>query len=119
MRIAYVEDDAANIALLGRICNMNQDDLVTYRNPMVALVEIDTIPVDLIIIDMHLGDDQIDGLELTRKLRSRGVAVPIIAITSYDNIYAHRYTEAGCNGYIQKPVAVQDVVNLINEYRKS
>jgi CheY-like chemotaxis protein len=118
MRIAYVEDNAANLALLGRICNMNQDELITYRDPIAALSEITTFAVDLIIIDMHLGDDQIDGLELTRKLRGDGIVVPIIAITSYDNIYANRYAEAGCDDYVQKPVAIQDMVNLINEYRK-
>ncbi|MCB9454859.1 MAG: response regulator [Anaerolineaceae bacterium] len=118
MRIAYVEDNAANLALLGRICNMNQDELITYRNPLDAFSQINEAPVDLIIIDMHLGDDQIDGLELTRKLRDNGVAVPIIAITSYDNIYASRYADAGCDDYIQKPVAIQDMVNLINEYRR-
>ncbi len=30
MRIIYVEDNLANVALIERICHMNEDELVTY-----------------------------------------------------------------------------------------
>ncbi|MBZ0309718.1 MAG: response regulator [Anaerolineae bacterium] len=118
MRIVYIEDNAANVALLGRICNMNRDEMVTYRDPMLALNDLGVTPADLIIVDLHLGDSLIDGLELTRRLRGKGVATPIVAITSYDNVYGDRYADAGCDDYIQKPVAVQDMVDLINRYRR-
>ena len=30
MRIIYIEDNLANVALIERICHMNEDELVTY-----------------------------------------------------------------------------------------
>jgi CheY-like chemotaxis protein len=117
MRIIYVEDDDANIALLERICNMGKDELITYLDADTALAEINSGSGDLIVIDLHLGDYSIGGLELARMLRGKGVVEPIIAITSYDTLYADQYEEAGCNEYVRKPVSVRGLLTLIDRYR--
>lgn len=118
MRIIYVEDNTTNIALLERICNMGKDELVTYLDADTALSSISPGTSDLIIIDLHLGSySSHDGLELTKLLREKGVAEPIVAITSYDHIYASQYQAAGCNDYIKKPVSVNNFLNLIERYR--
>jgi len=79
MRIAYVEDNVANIALVERICQMNNDELLTYNDADDALNEISDGFADLILMDLHLGTRSIDGLQLTRLLRQKGVTQPIIA----------------------------------------
>lgn len=118
MRIVYVEDNVTNIALLERICNMGKDELVTYLDADSALSSIRPGISDLIIIDLHLGHHStIDGLELARLLRGRGVTEPIVAITSYDHIYANQYEEAGCNEYVKKPVSIPSFLSLIDRYR--
>lgn len=118
MRIVYVEDNLANVALIERICHMNSDELVTYSDAETALAEIDSGFADLILMDLHLGSRSIDGLRLTRLLRQKGVKEPIIAITAYDTMgYADQYVAAGCNDYVRKPVSVRSMLNLINTYR--
>ena len=118
MRIIYVEDNTTNIALLERICNMGKDELVTYLDADTALSSIHSGMSDLIIVDLHLGSySSIDGLELTRMLRDKGITEPIVAITSYDHVYANQYEAAGCNDYIKKPVSVNNFLNLIDRYR--
>jgi len=118
MRIAYVEDNVANIALVERICQMNNDELLTYNDADDALNEISDGFADLILMDLHLGTRSIDGLQLTRLLRQKGVTQPIIAITAYDTMgYAERYHEAGCDDYMRKPISVRSMLNLINQYR--
>ncbi|MBZ0283277.1 MAG: response regulator [Anaerolineae bacterium] len=117
MRIVYVEDNVANIALLERICNMGKDELITYLDAGSALSEIRPGLNDLIVIDLHLGNQSIDGLELARLLRERGVNEPIVAITSYDHIYEKRSELAGCNEYVKKPVSVPMLVKLFERYR--
>lgn len=107
----------SNIALLERICNMGKDELITYLDAESALSAIYPGLSDLIVIDLHLGNQSIDGLELARQLRERGVMEPIIAITSYDHIYSDRYMAAGCNEYVSKPVSVNSLLNLIDRYR--
>jgi len=118
MRIIYIEDKLANVALIERICHMNDDELVTYSDAETALAEIGTGSADLILMDLNLGNRSMDGLRLTRMLRQKGVEEPIIAITAYDTMgYADQYVAAGCNDYVRKPVSIRGMLNLINGYR--
>ena len=118
MRIIYIEDNLANVALIERICHMNDDELVTYSDAETALAEIGTGSADLILMDLNLGNRSMDGLRLTRMLRQKGVKEPIIAITAYDTMgYADQYVAAGCNDYVRKPVSIRGMLNLINGYR--
>lgn len=118
MRIVYIEDNVANVALLERICNMSKDQLITYLDAKAALDAITPGMSDLIVIDLHLGNMSIDGLEVARLLRERGVSEPIVAITSYDYMYDERYELAGCSEYVKKPVSVPMLVSLLNRYRQ-
>ena len=111
MRIVYVEDNLANVALIERICHMNNDELVTFS-------EIAPGSADLILMDLNLGNRSLDGLQLTRMLRQKGIVEPIVAITAYDTMgYADQYVAAGCNDYLRKPVSIRGMLNLINGYR--
>ena len=117
MRITYVEDNVANIALLERICQMGKDDLVTFLDADTALSEIGAGTSDLIIIDLHLGASNTDGLQLSRALRDNGVTEPIVAITSYDHLFRDQYLEAGCDEYIRKPISIENFLATIDRYR--
>jgi two-component system capsular synthesis sensor histidine kinase RcsC len=117
MRIVYVEDNLTNIALVERICTLSRDQLVTYVDAQTALAEIEPGMTDLILMDLHLGNHSMNGLELTRRLRQKGVDVPVIGITAYDTLFAGQYQEAGLDIYVNKPVAVQDMLDLIDTYR--
>lgn len=117
MRIVYVEDNPTNVALLQRICHMSSDELTTYDDAQTALAYIEPGSTDLILMDLHLGSQSMNGLELTRLLREKGVDVPVVGITAYDVLYAGQYRSAGLDTYLEKPVAVQDMVDLINAYR--
>lgn len=118
MRIVYIEDNLANVALIERICHMNNDELVTFNDAEDALASVSPGIADLILMDLNLGNRSIDGLQLTRLLRQKGVSEPIVAITAYDTMgYADQYAAAGCDEYVRKPVSVRSMLNLINNYR--
>ena len=117
MRIVYVEDNATNIDLIERICKLSKEELTTFVDAETALSEIRPGSTDLILMDLHLGNHSMSGLELTRLLRQKGVDVPVIGITAYDALYAGQYETSGLDTYLEKPVAVQDMLDLINTYR--
>jgi CheY-like chemotaxis protein len=119
MRIIYVEDHPANVALIDRICHMNGDELVTFDDAQTALAEITPGSSDLILMDLNLGSRSMDGLRLTRLLRQKGVKEPIVAVTAYDTMgYADQYVAAGCNDYLRKPVSIRGMLDVINGYRQ-
>jgi CheY-like chemotaxis protein len=118
MRIIYVEDNPANVALVERISRMTNDELETFQNPETALEAIVPGSVDLVLMDVNLGDTRINGLELTRLLRDKGITAPIVIITAYDAMgYPEEFRTSGFNEYILKPVSVRGMIDLINAYR--
>jgi hypothetical protein len=73
--------------------------------------------IDLILIDIKLPD--INGLEITRKIRSSDYKgkVPIIAQTAYAMTGdASKSLEAGCDDYISKPVDADSLQEKIKKY---
>jgi CheY-like chemotaxis protein len=118
MRIIYVEDNDANIALVERICNMSKDELLTYDNADTALAAIDPQSADLILMDINLGNHSINGLELITLLRRKGVTEPIVLITAYDpNGYPNQFETSEYNDYVPKPVSITGMLELLDAYR--
>ncbi len=78
---------------------------------------------DFVLLDIQLPD--MNGLEVLRAIRAArtNADVPIVAMTSYalsgDDL---RFIEAGCDGYIEKPIepyTVMAQIQAVIEARKS
>jgi len=70
---------------------------------------------DVILMDIRMPE--MDGLEATRELRNQGLKVPIIAVSA-DAIGERRSRalEAGCNGYVTKPIDFETLVSECSEH---
>ena len=65
---------------------------------------------DLIFMDIQLPG--VDGLELTRQLKAdpHTASIPIVALTALAMVGdRERALEAGCDGYLTKPVVTTDL----------
>jgi two-component system cell cycle response regulator DivK len=115
--ILYVEDNPDNRMLVRRILMVEDFRVVEAENPQKALEVAKTLRPDLILMDINLPD--MDGLTLTAHLREYPNldGVPIIALTA--NVMRgdrERTLEAGCDGYIQKPVDVDLLPEQIRKF---
>lgn len=118
MRILYLEDDPGNLALIERVAQMHQDELVTVLHPEDALNYIEQQGFDLIITDIELGLEVMDGLDFVAYLRENGLETPIVSITAYDfEEYSRRSEAAGTDYHIVKPISVQKLVDLLDKFR--
>jgi two-component system, cell cycle response regulator DivK len=112
--VLVIEDNEDNAVLIARIL-----EKAGYRVRMVqtGLEGLDLVVrdrPDFIILDVQLPD--IDGAEVVRRLRASkvGAAIPVIAITSCAMTGdRERLLAAGCNGYIEKPIDPEKVVEQI------
>jgi two-component system response regulator QseB len=69
-----------------------------------AIARIEAGGVDLLLLDLGLPD--IDGLDVLRVLRTRGLAVPVIVITARsDPRDREAALELGARAYLTKPFA--------------
>ncbi len=70
---------------------------------------------DLIFMDIEMPE--MDGYDATKILRMKGIGTPIIALTAKAlKGDSEKCIEAGCDGYISKPVNRKDLVEIIEKY---
>ena len=109
--ILAVEDEARNAALLRAILGPAGYDLTVATTLADARAAIGTKIPALVLLDRHLPDG--DGLSLARELRASETTagVPILLVSAsvlpVDRIAAE---EAGCAGFIDKPVRVDSLL---------
>ena len=115
-KILLIEDNKDNAFLFRSLLALRDFHLVEADTGLkgVALAKKET--PDLIIMDIQLPD--INGLEATKRIRSAmGEGPAIIAVTSYAMTGdSERCIEAGCNGYIEKPINPETFLQEIESY---
>jgi two-component system cell cycle response regulator DivK len=115
--VLYIEDDFQNRVLVRRVLEASGFSIIEAENGLTGLqLAQDSIP-DLILMDINLP--KIDGYEVTLRLKQIGALahVPIIAMTA--NVMKgdrEKTLDAGCDGYIQKPIDVDLLPEQINRY---
>jgi len=105
--ILYIEDDPSNRLLVRRILEAEGYSVKEAVSGLAGLEMATQVKPALILLDINLPE--IDGYDLARRFRDTpGLQqVPILAITA--NVMKgdrERTLEAGCDGYIQKPIDV-------------
>ncbi len=115
--ILYVEDNAGNRMLIKRVLEALDFSVIFAETAKEALEIFPNIQVDLILMDINLPD--LDGYTLTSLIRKFPTMqdVPIIALTA--NVMKgdkEKSLEAGCDGYIQKPIDIEKLPRTIKSY---
>ncbi len=118
--ILYVEDNSDNRKLIRRILEAEGYAMMEASNAGEALSALDANNLDLILMDINMPD--VDGYTLTSQIRQipAHAKVPIIAVTA--NVMRgdrEKSLEAGCDGYIQKPIDVDALPKLIERFMRN
>jgi two-component system cell cycle response regulator DivK len=114
-RILYIEDNPQNMRLVRKILEHAGYTVFGAEDGTsgVALA-LDVVP-HLILMDINLPD--IDGLEATRRIKSRYPRLPIVALTA-NAMYGdeERILASGCDGYLSKPVNKETLLAKVSEF---
>ena len=113
MRVLLIEDDARLVEALRKQLRDAGYAVDVSGDGVEGLYIGEEFPVDLAIID--LGLPELPGLEVIRKLRSRGRDFPILVLTAradwQDKV---KGLEAGADDYLTKPFHVEELMARIN-----
>jgi two-component system response regulator PhoP len=113
MRVLLVEDDPRLVESLSEQLRTAGFAVDVSRDGVEGLYYGEEFPIDLAIID--LGLPEMSGLEVIRKLRSRGKGFPILILTArsewQDKVEG---LEAGADDYVTKPFHPEELMARIN-----
>lgn len=105
--ILYVEDTLDNRILVRRILQAEGYTVLEAASARETLAIVQSSHPDLILVDINMPE--VDGYTLASRLKGdpRLAKIPVVAVTA--NVMRgdrDRTLEAGCDGYIQKPIDV-------------
>ena len=113
-KILVVEDNDRNRRLMRILLKANGYEVVEATTGREAMDYLKDQKPDLILMDIQLPHT--DGLDLTREIKDREETsdIPVVAVTAYAmKGDRERILEAGCDGYISKPIDTHEVPKVI------
>lgn len=118
-KVLYIEDNEFNRVLVKRVLTVEDIEVIEASDGVQGLEKALAHLPDLILMDINLPD--VDGYELTQRFkRMRELRdIPVIALTA--NVMKgdkEKTLDAGCDGYIQKPVDVDRLPDQVRSFMK-
>jgi two-component system copper resistance phosphate regulon response regulator CusR len=108
-RVLIVEDEWRLASFLEKGLRANGFTATVAPDGRRARLLADDAEFDLMLLDLGLPD--VDGLELLRELRQRGVRVPTIVLTARDEVDEKvAGLEGGADDYVTKPFRFEELL---------
>lgn len=118
LKVLLVEDTDVNRRVAEGLIGKLGHDVHSVGDGDAALAEVESLGTrqgdayDLILMDMRMPGR--DGLDTTREMRRRGIAIPIVALTA--NVApkdVRLCLEAGMDGHLAKPFSLPDLAKIL------
>jgi len=119
LRVLLAEDNAVNQRLAIRLIEKQGHQVVVVNDGLEALEVLEHENFDLVLMDVQMP--RMDGLEATaairRREKERGGHMSIVAMTAHAmKGDRERCLAAGMDGYLAKPLRVQELYELFGSY---
>lgn len=118
-RILIVDDNPTNLKLASDVLECAGFEVLRAEDAEKALAVIQLTVPDLVLMDIALPG--MDGLTLTRQLKSEPSTrdVRVIALTAFAmKGDEQKAREAGCDGYITKPIDTRALPGQVSRFLK-
>ena len=115
--ILIVEDEPRNMTLTRDLLKISGYETIEAVDGRQGVEKAKSAKPNLILMDIMMP--KMDGLEATRIIKADNNTkhIPVIALTSYAMKGDREKTiEAGCDGYITKPIDIQEVLKTIEHF---
>jgi two-component system, OmpR family, response regulator MprA len=107
--VLLVDDDAPILRMLERTLAAEGYTVAAVGDGGAALAQVERFLPDVIVLDVAMPG--MDGLAVTRRLRAKGLAVPILLLTARDAIEERvAGLDAGADDYLVKPFDVTELM---------
>ena len=101
--IAIVDDDEPVRRALSRLLKASGFKVQASSSGRAFLDSLREAHPDCVVLDLQMPD--LNGVDVLKELRSRGLHLPVIIITAYDEPSVRaNCLAAGASGYLSKPI---------------
>jgi two-component system OmpR family response regulator len=108
-RVLVVDDEPSIVDAVATALRYEGFDVEEATNGRAALSSAQDRPPDLMVLDVMLPD--LDGIEVTRRLRSGGIKVPVLFLTARDSVEDKvAGLTVGGDDYVTKPFSLAEIV---------
>lgn len=115
--ILYIEDNPLNMRLVRKLVKSFGYNMIEAVDGITGLEMVKREKPDLVLVDLNLPG--MDGLEIARTMKNTPelASIPTIALTA-NAMHGdrERCLAAGCDAYIAKPIARQELYNALNRF---
>ena len=112
-RILVVDDEPSIVDAVATSLRYEGFEVTEAVTGRLALAAAQDDPPDLIVLDVMLPD--LDGLEVTRRLRADGIRVPVLFLTARDAVDDKvAGLTVGGDDYVTKPFALAEVIARVH-----
>src|SRR3954466_3698771 len=110
--VLLVDDDAPIRRMLERTLGAEGYAVAAVADGGAALAQVEHSLPDVIVLDVAMPG--MDGLAVTRRLRAKGLAVPILLLTARDAVHERvAGLDAGAGDYLVKPFDADELTARI------
>ncbi|MCR9249378.1 MAG: response regulator [bacterium] len=108
--ILVVEDEVIpGMDMISRLKKMGYEVFPLAKNPDEAMKRLEDHQPDILMMDIHLGDKHIDGIELANQIKKK-YHLPFIFLTSHsEGDYIDRAKAVGPSSYLLKPFRDKEI----------
>jgi two-component system response regulator MprA len=107
--ILVVDDDASIRRMLERTLSAEGYEVRSAADGGAALAAIERAAPDLVVLDVAMPG--MDGLVVSRRLRAKGLALPVLLLTARDAVEDRvAGLDAGADDYLVKPFATDELL---------
>ena len=116
-KILIIEDDWRNMKLVRDLLRHSGYETLEATNGAEGVEMAKASLPSLVLTDIQMP--VMDGLEVTRAIKADPVTcnIPVVALTALAmSGDEQRIRAAGCDGYISKPIRIQDFLQKVRQY---
>ena len=108
-QVLVVDDEASIVDAVATALRYEGFDVREAATGRAALSAAQEDPPDLVVLDVMLPD--LDGIEVTRRLRADGIRVPVLFLTARDSLEDKvAGLTVGGDDYVTKPFSLAEIV---------
>ena len=112
LNILVAEDGLINQCVLVGLLELSGHRATVANNGREAIDLLEKQEFDVCLMDLDMPE--LDGVGATKLIRSRGIALPIYAMTAHhDQHHADLCRDAGMNGFLTKPINPNDLQRIL------